>query len=180
MKKINLTLLLLFLIPLQPSAQKAGKRPVPVLVKIHLLSSEVVVRGDLLEVKDSSIVVATYAASLSGYVQDSEKEFFAGQIRTIKARKKNSVGRGAGYGALGGALVGILVALTNAKNYEDGPYSVAASFGIIVYTPFFGAIGTGIGALFGSSSRIYHIDGSLWNFNLHKPKLEALVPPATE
>jgi len=120
-------------------------------------------KGILYEVKGPSIVVVN-----SIY----KEEVFYSNIKTIKIRRENNVGKGAKIGAATGFAVGVAIGFaegdTNDIILGPTPAEGNAFFAGVILA----AYGAGIGALLGLPKRRIPINGSFVNFDNNRNKLE--------
>jgi hypothetical protein len=82
-------------------------------------------------------------------------------IREIRVRRKGSVGRGAGWGAVSGAALGAIIGLASGDDPENQfLYSASAEEKAGVSAIVLGGIGGGFGAIIGTGKKKILIDGN--------------------
>lgn len=135
---------------------------------ITLIDEPYSVQGTLYALNDSSLLVSDYIIFSEYIIDDSPTiELEIINIELIETRKRNRVGKGVILGAASGFAVGGLIGLARG---DDADYSAghnAIRGGVSLAIP--GAL---IGLLVGSAKVIIPIEGSLFNYNKQKKKLQ--------
>jgi len=93
------------------------------------------------------------------------------EVKTLKLRRRNSIGKGLGRGALAGAGLGFLFGVTNSGAFADGDKPV--TYGGIMSV--FGLMGGSVvGAVFGSLNKdSFNWNGEQEKYNKVKERLRA-------
>ena len=142
---------------------------------VYLKSEPFITEGVLYQVNDSSVSVSNSLVK-KDYSRGSFKveNLHINDIETINIRKKNSVGKGVGFGAMAGFTTGAIIGWASGDDppcsemaclrYTAGQKAVISGIAIAF-------LGAGIGALIGSASIKIPINGSFSKYNRNKNKL---------
>jgi len=139
-------------------------------IDIYTSSSDV--KGDIYEIKDSSITVYRNA-SMSGYSAGEFRgvDLHIDDIETIKVRRKGGIGRGCLFGSISGFAIGALIGFATHEPSE-GLFSLSAGGTALGTGILFLPLGASVGAVIGSGKIEIPINGSMATYNREKNNLK--------
>lgn len=88
------------------------------------------------------------------------------EISTIRIRRKAAVGRGAGFGLLAGGIVGVSAGYISGDD-DGGWFAFDKEDKAVIGGVFWGIVGSGVGALVGSSKKLIVIFGDSEKYQTH-------------
>lgn len=173
MKK-HLVIIVLLCIFHIASAQKDSMKLKHYQTWIHFNNNLKTLRGQLNEVKDSSLSVSQFVNSKSYYLNKPIKINYD-NIERIQIRRNRNKGRGALIGGLTGAAFGGLIGHYQGDD-DSGPHSIGLSFTAKDKAQIGGVMGllsgAFVGSLFGSIKINIPINGNFDKFQQHRDKLK--------
>jgi hypothetical protein len=143
-------------------AQESMKLTTTKRVWIKELGTSRILTGDLLEVKDSSLILLQ---------KPFKEEIFYNRIESIKIRKKSSIVMGALYGTLSGILLGAIIGYAGGDDPHNLIFSMTAEEKAGVGAVMGAIGGASIGILLGTKSGKIQINGYLINFQGNKERI---------
>lgn len=140
-------------------------------VWIKPLDNSATIKGVLYALNDSSIFISNSLLK-KDYCSGNywAKPILVKNVKTLKVRRKGSVGKGALTGILSGAITGIIVGFA-AGDDPPGLFSYDASQKATWAGIGFAIIGVSVGAGIGSSSKNFQIEGRIENYSDIKDRL---------
>lgn len=172
--KLLIFLALLLLFPLEPNAQHKTDKVRTYRVWITLIDGSVK-KGILYSANARGLEI------MNGTTIDISNIIFieANKINVIKLRRRGKVGIGAGIGAVAGITAGAIYGSSTRE--EEGfmselGNSLNTSFGILM----FGSLGTGIGAVAGSSKKVFQINNHLEIYEEQLPIIQTYALKSKE
>ena len=170
---VTYLLIILLLMAITEVHAQPSKQNKPYQIRV-MTKERIVRRGYLCGVRDSIILINESLKTNNPF------EVKVSEIKTIRLRRKGSVGRGIAIGAGIGALTGYIIGYAT---YQE-PDCDSGNFFCIDFGPEFSGfggmgagilIGAGIGALAGGSSKKFEIKGNQNSFELAKPALASYL-----
>lgn len=134
---------------------------------VELSQSNLKHKGQLIQVKDSSIVIRYWQ-------EETTVEISVKEIHKLKFRKKGAIGMGAGIGAGAGILAGVIAGMASG---DDPPpetwfeFSSTAEEKATGGAITLGILGAATGSVIGSIKKKFTINGSQENYVRIKPDL---------
>ncbi|HET7899252.1 MAG TPA: hypothetical protein VFL47_16310 [Flavisolibacter sp.] len=132
-------------------------------VKLKLLNGHVI-NGYLKTVTDSTVVYNLLPVIVGSSAQDSDHAVDMAKLAMIKFRKKGAPGRGALIGAVVGIGIGAGIGFASGDDPPDQWFSFTAGEKAASLALLGVVLGTPIGAIIGSNSETFQIDGKKENF----------------
>ena len=130
---------------------------------VELLNSKEVVKGELLELKDSVISVRIWES-------EEVKHVGVTQIKRMKFRRKGAVGKGVGIGAGSGLVLGVIIGQSSGDD-DPGFFSLTAEEKSFVNSVGLVPLGAAVGGVIGSSRKKFLINGLKSNYDELKPEM---------
>ena len=127
-------------------------------------------KGILYAINDSSVLLIQDHSNMDNGEPDPDsvllETFYSHEILKIKVRRKGAVAKGALIGGGSGMTIGFMIDLLGQFLLQEGATGISSATGTTepevgltpMFTITFGLIGSGIGALIGSSSKKFLID----------------------
>lgn len=178
MKLINIVVFVLFGLNIS-NAQDAVRKPNVYRTWVTFNDRPLIKEGFLYGVEDSSILVAN--SLMTKYYSPNdyhESELFIPEIKTIKLRKNNSIGKGMLIGAVAGFAIGGILGIASG---DDPPcnsgmlfcYRLSAEEKALITGLPLSLGGAGLGLILSSFKVKIPLNGSMANFNKNREILRA-------
>ena len=131
------------------------------------LNHEIDIRGYLVELKDSSVVIIDN-------LMFEKREIKISAIKQLKFRSKGRIGRGLAIGAGTGLVLGVIGGYADGDD-EPGFLSLTAEDKAIGLGFTMLTIGGGIGAIVGAIKKKYKLNGQQESYNSYRGKMNRYV-----